>query len=275
MSPGVGALPDVDMAAARSAVAAAGGRVSSLVRSAEHPTAPAVGEWDLTDTAVHLSHALDAITAMARGGGPLIGDIGELTDLTRMLVRGEEQRDLRAVADRIDASVAGFLDVAAAEGPDAKEWLTPGTRMPMSGLVCHVLNELVVHGRDIALADGKPWPIERPQAGLVVTGFLFRALGNLGAAVVNQEAAAGVRVSLDARVRGGGRATLRFDDGDLAVEATSGGPVDCRLSVDPGAFLLVAWDRQSQWAPIARGQLLAWGRRPWLGLKLRSLLLNP
>ena len=44
----------------------------------------------------------------------------------------------------------------------------------------------------------------------------------------------------------------------------------------PGAaFLLVAWGRISQWGAIPKGQLLAWGRKPWLGVQLRSWLRNP
>lgn len=269
------ALPEVDTAAARSAVAAMGERVSSLLRSIDHPTAAAVGEWDLTDVAVHVTHVLEAVTAVARGGGPLFTHIGELEGLTRVLVRGESERDLRFLADRLRANVAAFLDVTAAEGPGPRTWFADGTQMPMSGLLCHVLNELVVHGRDIAVADGKPWPIERSHAALVVSGFFFFAWANLGSTLVDQKAAAGVRARFDVRVRGGGRAVMSFDDGNLEVTGTPSGPVDVHLSVDPAAFLLVAWGRKSQWGPIARGQLLAWGRRPWLGLRLRSLMINP
>ncbi len=147
--------------------------------------------------------------------------------------------------------------------------------MPMSSLVCHVLNELLVHGRDIATADGKPWPIERSHAGLVVNGFLFPAFANLGRSLVDQKVAAGIRATYDIRVRGGGRAVLSFDDGDLTVSSEPSGPVDVHVSVDPVAFLLVGWGRTGQWGPIAKGKLLAWGRKPWLGFKLRSLLLNP
>jgi uncharacterized protein (TIGR03083 family) len=263
------------MAEARSAVASAGARVASLVRSIEHPSAPALGEWDVTDVAVHLSHALDAVTAMARGGGPLLGEIGELGGLTRMLVKGEGERDLEVLAGRIEASLSALLDVTGAEGAASRTWFAEGTTMPMSGLVCHVLNELLVHGWDIATADGKPWPIERSHAGLVVSGFLFAAFTNLGRSMVDQEAAAGLRATYDVRVRGAGRAVLTFDDGDLSVDATPSGPVDCRLSVDPVAFLLVGWGRISQWGPIARGKLFAYGRKPWLGFRFRSLLVNP
>ena len=263
------------MAAARAAVAAVGARVASLVRSIEHPTASALGEWDVSEVAVHLSHTVDAVTAMARGGGPLLGEIGELGGLTRMLVEGEGERDFEVLAGRIEASLASFLDVTAAEGSASQTWFAEGTSMPMSSLVCHVLNELVVHGWDIAIADGRPWPIERAHAGLVVAGFLFPAFANLGRSLVDEQAAAGVHATYDVRVRGGGRAVLAFDDGDLRVEAAPSGPVDCHLSVDPAAFLLVGWGRMGQWGPIARGKLVAWGRKPWLGFKLRSLLTNP
>ena len=67
-----------------------------------------------------------------------------------------------------------------------------------------------------------------------------------------------------------------FHDGDLVV--TPGPPtgrVDCHLLVDPVAFLLVTWARISQWDAIPKGKLLAWGRKPWMGLKLRSLVKNP
>ena len=67
-----------------------------------------------------------------------------------------------------------------------------------------------------------------------------------------------------------------FDDGGMTVEASRPRQkVDCHLSVDPAAFLLVAWGRISQWQAIPKGQLLAWGRRPWLGLQLRGLVRNP
>jgi hypothetical protein len=68
---------------------------------------------------------------------------------------------------------------------------------------------------------------------------------------------------------------LRFDDGKLTVEAANGARSDCTINADPAAFLLVGYGRQSQWAPIVRGKLLASGRKPWLGLKFAKLLVNP
>ena len=266
----------VDPTAARAAAASAAERLSGLLRSVTAPAAPALGEWDTTDVAVHVSHAVDAVTASARGSESVLDDVWDLSTMSGMLVRGEAERDLGAIADRIDAGVAAFLAVAeSAPGDPSRSWLVKGVEVPLSTLTCQVLNELVVHGRDIAVAQGAPWAIPRPEAALVLLGYLFPALDALGRAMVDQEAAAGVRATYEVRLRGGGRAFLRFDDGDLTVGAEPPAPVDCHLSVDPETFLLVSWGRLGQWPAIGRGRLLAWGRRPWLGLKLREMLRNP
>jgi hypothetical protein len=267
----------VDWVAAQNAVSAAAPRVSSLLRGVRNPDAPALGRWNVRELAVHLSLSLDGITAMAKGGGGILGDLGGLSTLTEALVAGEDERDVARVADRITATAATLLDVMRANPVDERRaWLVRGTELPLSSLTCHALNELIVHGRDIAAADGQDWPVAKSDAALVVSGFLFPALAALGRGMVNQEAARGVRASFDVHVRGGGRAVLRFDDGELTVEpGKPDGPVDCHLSVDPLAFLLVAWGRINQWKAIPRGQLMAYGRKPWLGLKLRTLLNNP
>ena len=89
------ATAEVDWIAARTAVEEMAGRVSEVLRKARRPSAPALGVWDLTDVAAHLSHALDAIAAMAEGGGGLLEDIWALSSLTERLVEGEAERDLK------------------------------------------------------------------------------------------------------------------------------------------------------------------------------------
>lgn len=273
------ATTSVDWAAARRAVADAGARVSAMLRSASRTDAPALGVWDVTQLAAHVSHAMDTITAMSKGGGNVLEDISGLATLSGVMVDGEGRRPLADLADRIDASVAAFLAEmeaeAAASGDSSRSWMVQGSEMPLSTLTCHMLNELTVHGYDLAKALGVPWAIDRGHASLIVMGFVFPALHTLGRDMVVQEKAAEVRARFEVRLRGDGRAWLCFHDGDFAVEGSPRGPVDCHLSVDPAAFLLVAWGRLNQWSAIPRGQLLAWGRKPWLGLQLRAWLRNP
>lgn len=272
------ATTTVDWAAARRAVARAGPRLTAVLRSAAKPEAPALGEWDLTQVATHISHAVDTVSAMSAGGGNLLEDISGLPMLSRVMIEGEGRRPLPELADRIDASVARFLaamEAAAANGDSAATWMIQGSEMPLSALTCHVLNELTVHGLDVARAEGVPWPIDRADAALILQGFVFPALHTLGRAMVVQEKAGDRRARFEVRLRGDGRAWAFFDKGDFSVEGSPQGPVDCHLSVDPEAFLLVAWGRINQWQAIPKGQLLAWGKKPWLGLQLRSWLRNP
>lgn len=249
-----------------------------MLRSATKPDAPALEAWDVTQVATHISHGMDTITAMSRGGGNLLEDIAGLGTLSGVMVAGEGRRPLPTLADRIDASVAGFLaamEEAAAAGDSSHSWMVQGTEMPLSVLTCQMLNELTVHGRDIAVALGEPWPIDKAHASLILQGFVFPALHTLGRAMVVQDKAGDKRARFEVHLRRDGRAWLVFDRGDLSVEAAPGGKVDCKLSVDPEAFLLVAWGRISQWSAIPKGQLLASGRKPWLGLQMRSWLRNP
>lgn len=248
-----------------------------MLRSLSVTEGPALGDWDITELAIHISHGMDTITAMSRGGGNLLEEISGLATLTKVMVVGEGRRPLPEIADRIDASVAGFLAAMeeAAGNDSPATWFVRGSELPLSALTCHMLNELTVHGYDIAKAVGRPWPIDRGHASLVVMGFVLPALHTLGRSMVVQEKAGKARARFEVRLRGDGRAWLRFHDGDFSVEGSPQGPVDCHLSVDPAAFLLVAWGRISQWQAIPKGQLLAWGRKPWLGLQLRSWLRNP
>lgn len=268
----------VDWAAARGAVAQAGPRLTAMLRSATKPEAPALGDWDLTQVATHISHAVDTVSAMTTGGGNILEDISGLPILSQVMIDGEGRRPLPELADRIDASVSRFLagmETAAVTGDVSASWMIKGSEMPLSALTCQMLNELTVHGLDVARAEGVPWSIDKGHASLIMQGFVFPALHTLGRAMVVQEKAGTKRARFEVHLRGDGHACLVFDRGDLSVEAMPQGKVDCKLSVDPEAFLLVAWGRISQWSAIPKGQLLASGRKPWLGLQMRSWLRNP
>jgi hypothetical protein len=72
------------------------------------------------------------------------------------------------------------------------------------------------------------------------------------------------------------RPRYRVEINDGAAALTDPGPrADCWISAGPVAFLLVGYGRSGQWGPILRGQLLAGGREPWLGLAFGQLITGP
>lgn len=123
-----------------------------------------------------------------------------------------------------------------------------------------------MHGLDIARTVRAPWPIARRDALLVVDGVMAMV-----PSYVDPEASANVRASYELRFRGGRRYRLVVDRGSASVEP-AGEPVDCWLSIDPVAFLLVGYGRAGQWSQVLRGKMLAGGRRPWLSMQFGNLL---
>lgn len=290
------ALPAVDWAAAQSALNEEVERVVALLRSVRNPNAHAVGKWTLAEVAMHLSQAFLIVPGMARAdlsdiyevipslaevhGHSVIGDVWELAALTALGVDSDLERDPGVLANRIEARAAAFLAEAAAQPADSaghqRAWLVEDMNVTMPTFTCHLLNETITHGADIAKAAGQRWPIKSAHAGIVFDGFIWPVVQGLDPrAMVDQRTAAGVHAVYDIRIRGGSRYRFTFDDGELTIGPPSSGRVDCHISADAAAFLLVAWGRQSQWEAIAKGKITAWGRKPWLGPKFRSFLRNP
>ncbi|HKS52469.1 MAG TPA: maleylpyruvate isomerase N-terminal domain-containing protein [Pseudonocardiaceae bacterium] len=252
-------------------------RVTTLLRSIDDPLPGAVGQWNLGEVAMHLSQAWAGLGTLASvAGDSLVQSIGELGEATVRSVNSDPERDLRVLADRIEAQAHEYLSACVEADPQApRPWLVRGVTVPRSMFTYHLLNETVMHGYDIAHAAGRRWRIDHGHAAMVVEKFLIPVVRALGSAMVNTDVAAGVRATYDIRIRGGDRFHFIFNDGALSVEDAAPRRVDCHISADPVAFLMVAWNRQSQWTAIAVGKLLAWGRKPWLGPKFRALMRNP
>ncbi|MGI8686199.1 MAG: SCP2 sterol-binding domain-containing protein [Acidimicrobiales bacterium] len=283
----------VDWSEALAALRTEVSRVVALLRSVDDTQGHAVGDWDLGGVAMHLSQAWIAVPALARrdlspvfevlpdragaNGESLIADVWDLGEMTTEAVGEDAERNPQVLADRIEERAAGFFRECEGRKADERQpWMVAGTTVDLCTLTCHLLNETVVHGADIARGAGRPWPADRRHAALVIQGFFLPVIAQLDArSLVDQERAAGVRATYEVRLRGAGRAHFVFDDGALTVAEPTGRRVDCYILADPVAMLDVMWGRQSQWPAIATGKLLAWGRKPWLGPKLRLMMRNP
>jgi hypothetical protein len=268
-------------------------RVTTLLRSIEDPGVPAVGTWNLGEVAMHLSQAWLGLTSLARrdlspvyevlpeiagtAGDSMMKDIWELGDLMVRAVKNDPERNPGVLADRINAEAERYFSECAGADPDTPHsWIVEGITFPLSIFTYHLLNETLIHGYDLAHAAGRKWSIEPSHASLALGKFVFRVLQAAPPRTFTNDAkVAGLRATYDVRLRGGDNFYFVFNDGDLTVEEPSSRSVDCHISADPVTMLLVFFARQSQWPAIATGKLMAWGRKPWLGLQFRSLLRNP
>lgn len=260
----------MDLSAILPRLEGATNRVVELLRTVKRPDTPAIGEWSAAEVAAHLSHvyAGDARALreepMGIEGNPLTGGARTVSEMNAALLQADPERDLGRLAARISASSTALVDAARAAGEaEAHSWLG-GIKLPASAIVCHLLSEALLHGMDIARAEGQPWEISRTDALLVLERFLFPLLTAIPRAPASAGASGRRGGSFEIRLRGGGRHTIALRGDGLTLTEDGNRVHDCHISADPVAFLLVGWRRVPRLRAIVTGGVIAWGRRPWL-----------
>jgi uncharacterized protein (TIGR03083 family) len=260
----------LDLPATRAALEAVGRRLVGLLEAVPDPQAPTRGlAWTLGETSLHLAGGPALYADFARGRAlpePTI-DLGPV--FARRMAAVPE-RTPSVLARRLEANTRRYL-ADTAELPAAHPVpFFGGVTIELAAQSAILLGEFVVHGHDVARSIGRPWPIDPAHAHLIIA-----ALTALLPRYVDRARAAGLTATYQVRLRGGPSFQVRFDRGTATVGPPQPGAADCRLTVDPVTFLLVAYGRRSQWPGILRGQLRAWGRRPWLGARFQRLLVRP
>jgi SCP-2 sterol transfer family len=160
----------------------------------------------------------------------------------------------------------------AGDGDPVVPWHA-GIPIPVSALLGIIVGEALLHGSDVARAYRRRWSMPADWAYTAFRGVLpFAHL------CLDPDRAEGVRARFDVRLRGEGapRAVLSIADGQLDVQPFAPGTkADCHLSADPATLLLVLYGRTGPVVPALTGKVLAWGRKPWLGFTLPTLIRTP
>ena len=207
--------------------------LARLVRGIPDPQAAAVGTWTTGEVAAHLTHVL-AGDADAIAGRPLPAvsvTRPEIAVLTAQFLADDAERDPAVLADRIEELGDEFDNIASRTRAATVEWLG-GAVLPPSAVACHLLEECLVHGHDVAAATGQRWHIHSRHALLAIEGGALPIIAALPpAAFVNQQKAGSFRARVEARLRGGGRTQLVIEDGTQRFVPSTGGGVDARGSV--------------------------------------------
>lgn len=248
-------------------------RFTALLRQVAAPTTKAVGHWKVPDVACHLSHAV-AIDTTALDGGAL-PDIEPTPEgaarWNASMLSGDSERNLAALADRIDAQGAAFLQRSPTAA--AVEWIF-GVSLPPSAVACHLLAEVLLHGYDIAAAAGAPWPIEPAHAALAIVGGGVPIINACPDLWVRHPVDPEARARVELRLRPGHRLTLALDQ-RLRAELPPAGRADAYLATSAHQALLIFFGRRSPWRVAATGGAWVWGRRPWALLTLLAAITSP
>ncbi len=277
---------DAQWRLARTAVEKTSTRFADLLETASETHIRAVGQWSIAETAAHVAVVCRADAAIAldddsalelkdlreRARTASVDDMGELNALGLEL---EPERNLHLLAEQIRQSVTQLLaDTSSADGTERVRWLAD-VDLPLCGVMTHLASELLIHGYDIARAQRRPWDLPRDFSSLVYEAFFLEFLRNGGARRFLAQGGVRGDVCCEFRVRGCEPVLFIYENGHLAVAEQGAHPVDLHISADPTAMLLVMYNRLNPLRPVLRGQLVAWGRRPWRLGRLMRVMQTP
>ena len=183
---------------------------------------------------------------------------------------GVVEKDPATLARRLREEAARLVDATSATSADQPVSFHCGTPTNVAGLICVYLGELLVHGYDLARVAGRPWPIDPGHAALTLYGY-----GPCMPMIVNRETTRGHSAAYGIELRGVGDMVIRFDDGEYGLEEAGSVPVDCTISADPVAWLLMASGRLDLWPAVALGLISFGGEHPELGVGFKDLFIFP
>lgn len=268
---------ELDTAEVRDALVAATERTAQLIRGAPDTSARVPGlTWTVGETAAHLVGGFAGYTGFVNGSRDAREDLARMlgTDspperaqvVNARMLQEIIERDGDRLADLLASAADRYLEAVAAYRLDEPILTWTGVPMTVPVMTSALLGELVLHGWDIARATGAQATVDRREALLVLAGVVA-----LVPEYIDRQKTRGLHVTYELRFRGGRRYVIAIDDGTAQIDPPSP-RVDCWISADPAAFLLVGYGRVSQWSQALRGRVFSGGHKPWLGLQFGKLL---
>ncbi|MBT3166755.1 maleylpyruvate isomerase family mycothiol-dependent enzyme [Streptomyces sp. Vc74B-19] len=249
------------------------GEIAALLAGATDTTGPVPGlEWTVGETAAHLALANGLMADIASGQARPYGDgtpQGLAAANAQSLVAFPE-RTAEPLAAMIVEQADRFLDAAGqsvADGTGTQMFLTPLGPMDHGTFASYVLTHMLGHGYDLARGLRRPHMIDASRVELCLP-FLKTAMPRVSAAST-------LTARYTLRVRGGATFGVTFTDGTVEVLPHAPERSDCTIATEPVAFLLMALGRTGPWQAMARGAVLAWGRKPWLAPRFPTLFHAP
>ncbi|WP_157767789.1 maleylpyruvate isomerase family mycothiol-dependent enzyme [Actinosynnema pretiosum] len=262
--------------ALRAALSDTTDRFARLIASAPPPTRAAIGGWSADEAAAHTA-IVSGMNAELMAGRDAFDDpdlaracremtLADLAAVNARALRRYPARDPEALGAYLREHVDLLLERSADLDPDEpRPWLG-GARLPVSTLLAHQLNELLLHGFDVARATGARWDVPEDEAALAFDLFLMRLLG-AGADTRHLLSRSGGGRELRVELRSARTTPVMVVSGErrLAVVRPDGS-ADTVVRFTPSVFMLALFRRIGLAGALVSGTITASRPRPWVAL---------
>jgi uncharacterized membrane protein YraQ (UPF0718 family) len=262
------------------------GRFYELVSSIPDPGTGATVKWSVADIVAHIASIAWMDTTLMRAAAEPVPfpDLDEALAATKVDdVHGFNDRvlshftehnvslDLSKLREHID------LMLTASQSRDRGEtygWLG-GARLTLAGMLAHMVNELLIHGNDIAQAVKVPWAMPPADAAhFFELFFMGLASGDMGHILEGGKRPSKRRIAVEFRSGYTTPITVVVCDGRVSTEPIGAG-ADVKVRFDPAALNMMLFGRISKYRAILTGKIIVSGRRPWLILPFLRTIRAP
>ncbi|EME62581.1 maleylpyruvate isomerase N-terminal domain-containing protein [Amycolatopsis decaplanina] len=246
-----------------------------MVARVPDPDAMVTAEWTAAETVAHVAMIAKMYTSLVRrDSAPVLDTRGQsqvekttvdtVSVLNTLVLRDFPERDIGVLVTGLLADIEEVLRVTEDADPETSlDWLG-ASKVPLAGVLAHLVNELHIHGWDIAKALKLPWTIPPADAALFfdlfMVGLLTRDVGHL---LDTDEPPRDRRIAVAFRSAYTSPVVLVLHQGRVTVEEP-GGPVDARISFDPPSLNLMLFHRVGKARSVLTRKIAVSGPRPWL-----------
>lgn len=215
-------------------------------------------DWTVAELAAHLA-SLPGVYRAQNANGQRFERPDDFDRFSAEQRSRIDTSDLDAVAALLHDEVTDLLaELDAEDDIDGTRWLY-GLPTTHRNLAAGVLNELVVHGQDLAALGGTAPVMTRERANAILPAIF--AIMPIFVDPAKARRAQGV---YHLSFRDGADWRYEIDgDGHLTVEPGRPEHPNAHLRADPATFLLVGLGRRNPIVAALTGRMVVWGRRPW------------
>lgn len=261
--------------AVRASVRTTAERFIELVSSIPDPGARVTAKWSVADMTAHVT-TVSFLNTMLLEAAPPAFDMPGLTEAIAATtvegVHGLNDQVLSYFTERDMGRLLGMLRdhvalmLAASQDRDPAQtfsWLG-GAPLPLAGMFAHMVNELLIHGDDVARALKVAWAMPAHDAALFFDLFYVGLVsGNKGRLLDGSKRPLRRRIAVE--FRSGYTTPVTFVVRDGTVTAEPAGPgADATVRFDPATLNMVMFGRISRLRAVLTRKIAIGGPRPWL-----------
>ncbi len=204
-------------------------RFAELLRSAPDGHTRIRGlDWTVAELAAHVVSLTGRYEPFVQGQGNAF--YASMSEMNAQELEAYSLLSLDELAGQLEHGTPSLLSLCPSGEAPARFF---DLESDCASAIALYVEELLLHGLDLARTLGRPWPISRNEALVAFSGLVV-ALPKF----VDPISTRGFHVKYELRIRGGPTFSLSVDDGATIFTPGPARDADCRISADPIALLL-------------------------------------